>query len=68
VLNVAVTQVGLQCPRIVALIGQGEAAGVPEHVGVNLEAELGSDAGALDKPCEAGRAEGRTPLRREYER
>ena len=55
-------QVGLQCPRIVALVGQGEAAGVPEHVGVSLEAELGLDASTLHHPSKGCRGEGRTPL------
>ena len=67
-LDISMAQVGLQCPRIAALVGEGEAAGMSEHVRVSLEAQLGGDAGALDKSCEAGRAEGRTPLRREYER
>jgi hypothetical protein len=35
---------------------------------MSLEAQLGSDAGALDKPCEAGSAEGRTTLECEDER
>jgi len=61
-------QVGLQCPRIVALVGQREAAGMPQHMRMSLEAQPGSDAGALDKPCEAGSAEGRTTLGCEDER
>ena len=40
-------EVGLQGAGIVALVGQGEATGVPQHVRVDLEAELGSLASAL---------------------
>ena len=61
-------QVGLQCPRIAALVGQRETAGMPQHMRMSLEAQPGSDAGALDKPCEAGSAEGRTTLGCEDER
>ena len=31
-------EVSLQRPRIVALVGQGDATGVPQHVRVNLDA------------------------------
>ena len=41
-------EIGLQRPRIVALVGQGKTTGVPEHVRVSLETELGGLAGALD--------------------
>jgi hypothetical protein len=34
----AMAEVGLQRPRIVALVGQREAAGVPQHVRMSLEA------------------------------
>jgi transposase InsO family protein len=34
-------QIGLQCPRIVALVCQGIAASVPEHMRVHLEGQLG---------------------------
>ena len=39
-LNVPVPEVVLDRPRIVALIRQLEPAGVPEHVGMDREAEL----------------------------
>jgi hypothetical protein len=39
VLDVAVAQISLQRPRIVALVGQDEVAGVPEHMRMNLEAQ-----------------------------
>jgi hypothetical protein len=47
VLDVAVTKIGLQRSRIVALVGQRKAAGVPKHVRVNLQGEPGSLASAL---------------------
>jgi hypothetical protein len=41
VLDVAVPKVGLQCPRVMSPVGERVATGVPEHVGVGLEPELG---------------------------
>jgi hypothetical protein len=41
VLDIAVPEVRLKRPRVVPPVGQGMAAGVPEHVRVRLEAELG---------------------------
>jgi hypothetical protein len=37
VLDVFVSEVGLQRPGVVSPVGQRIAAGVPEHVDVNLE-------------------------------
>ena len=34
----------LDRPRVVALVGQGVAAGVPQHVGVRLELQLAPSA------------------------
>jgi hypothetical protein len=34
-------EIGLQCAGIDALVGEAVAAGMPEHVGVDLEANLG---------------------------
>jgi hypothetical protein len=39
--NVLVAEIGLDRPGIGAVVGQLEAAGVAQHVGVDLEAELG---------------------------
>ena len=39
-------EVGLQRPGIDALISQRVAAGVPEHVGMDLEANLSLTTGA----------------------
>ena len=46
-------QVSLQRPRIMPLVGQSEAAGMPKHVGMDLELEARSYASALYKPCKA---------------
>src|SRR5262249_26765525 len=48
VLNCSVAEPILDCPRVVASIGQGIAAGVAQHVDVNLEWEAGALAYALD--------------------
>jgi hypothetical protein len=47
----------LDCSRIIASIGQGVAASVPEHVGVNLVGESGARASALNKPIDGVRGE-----------
>src|SRR5580704_12504664 len=61
-LDILVAEIGLQSPRIVALVGQREAAGVTQHVGMGLEAELGGLASTLHKPGKARRGEGRAAL------
>jgi hypothetical protein len=61
VLDIPMTEIGLQCPRIVPLVGQSEAAGVPEHVRL----EACRRASALYKPRKACRGERRAALRRE---
>ena len=62
------TEVGLQRPGIVALVGQGEATGVPQHVGMGLEAQLGGFASPLDHAREASGGEGRAALAGEDKR
>jgi hypothetical protein len=54
--NVAVSETSLECPRIVATIGQRVATGVPEHVRVRLEGELGLPSRPLDHTSEPGSA------------
>jgi hypothetical protein len=68
VLNVAVTKVRLQRPRVMAGIGQCEAARVPQHVGMGLEDEAGRPAGTLDKLGETRGGERRAALACEHER
>jgi hypothetical protein len=42
--------------RVVALIGQGIAAGVTQHVDVNLERKAGALANALDQAIDGVQA------------
>ena len=46
-LDIAMSEVGLQRPRVVPLVCQRVAAGVPEHVRVRLERQLHLRARAL---------------------
>ena len=46
-LNILVPEICLQRPGIVALVGEGEPAGMSEHVWVRQEAEPGGLTGAL---------------------
>lgn len=66
-LDVPVSRVGLQRARVVTLIGQRVAAGVPKHMRVRLEPKLGVAPSSLDHAGEAGGAKGRSPLRSEHE-
>jgi len=52
-----VAEIVLDGSRIVAVIGKLVAAGVPQHVDVNREAELGPFANVLDLPIEGVRRE-----------
>ena len=52
VLDVLVPKVVLQGPRVVAIIGQLEPAGMAQHVGVDREWHLRGFPEALDKPVE----------------
>jgi hypothetical protein len=54
-LNIAVAEVGLQGTGVVALVGQGVAAGVAEHVGMRLEGQLGLPARPFDHAGEPSR-------------
>src|SRR5271165_7638417 len=44
VLDVAVAEIGLQSPRVVAFIGYGKAAGVPQHVWMSCDAQVAASA------------------------
>jgi len=67
-LNVAVAEIALQRSGVVALVRQREAAGMPQHVRVRLEAKTGDFAEPFDHAGKASRRERRTTLRHEYER
>ena len=60
-LDIAVAQVSLECPRIVTLVGQREAARVPQHVRMCLKPSLASMPPALHYASKACRGEGRAP-------
>jgi hypothetical protein len=47
-LDVPVAEIGLQRPRVVALIGERIPAGVPQHMRMRLVGELGGPARTLD--------------------
>jgi hypothetical protein len=47
------TEIGLQGSGIDTLVGQGIAAGMPEHVGMDGKAEAGGLTGPLDKPLKS---------------
>jgi hypothetical protein len=68
VLNVAVAQIGLQCPGIVALVGQREPAGVAQYVRMGLEAQLCGFPGALDHAGKSRGGERGAAFRGEHER
>jgi hypothetical protein len=53
VLDVLVPEVVLQGPRVVAIIGQLEPAGMAQHVGVDRKWHLGGLTDALDETVEA---------------
>jgi|GraSoiStandDraft_30_1057271.scaffolds.fasta_scaffold509458_2 hypothetical protein len=44
-------------PGVMPFVGQREAAGVAQHVGMGLKLEAGFRTGALDKPRKAGGSE-----------
>lgn len=58
----------MQGARVVPLVSQGVAAGVPEHVRVSLEAQLSLSPCSLDHAGKPSGAEGRSPFGREHER
>jgi len=65
-LDVTVAEISLQSPRIVSLVGEGKAAGVPQHVRVSLKSKPGGLASALYHAGKASRGERRAALRREH--
>jgi len=62
VLNGAVPQPILNCPRVMPCIGEGVAAGVPQHVDVHLERETRAYAYALDQAIDGIGCEGSAAL------
>ena len=66
VLDVLVPEVVLQGPRVVAIVGELEAAGVAKHVRMDREWHLGSLAEALDEPMETDGTDGPAAFGNEY--
>src|SRR6266478_8858283 len=60
--NRAVTEIMLNCPRVVPIIGELVAAGMPQHLAVDQERETSSLAGTGDHPLIARNAQWRTPF------
>jgi hypothetical protein len=67
VLDVAVAEVSLQQPRIVALVGRRKTTGVAQHVRMSWKAQLGLDTSVLHHARKACRRERRPPLTGEHE-
>jgi hypothetical protein len=57
VLNVFVTEIGLQSAGIVTFVRQGEAAGMPLHVRVRLEPEFCLHPCLVEHPRKPGSGE-----------
>src|SRR5262252_1405768 len=66
VLNVLVPEVVLQGPRVVAIVGELESAGMAKHVRVDREWHLGGLADALDEAVETDGTDWPAALRNEY--
>src|SRR6516164_2020158 len=66
VLNVLVPKVVLQGPRVVAIIGQLEPAGMAEHVRVDRERHVSGFPEPLDEAMEADGADWPAALGNEY--
>jgi hypothetical protein len=60
-------EIGLKRPRVVSPISQRKTVGVPEHVRVRLEGQLGHLSCSCDHSGESGRREWRAALRCEHE-
>jgi hypothetical protein len=57
-----VTEIMLNCPRVVPIIGELVTAGMPQHVAVDRERETRGLAGTGNHPLIARNAQWRTPL------
>jgi hypothetical protein len=66
VLNVLVPQVMLDRPGIVAIIGQLEAGGMAEHVGMDREPELCLHPDPCDNLAKRGVGQGALAFRHEH--
>jgi len=62
VLDILMAEIGLQGARVVALVGQRKATGMPKHVRMRLEAQLGRLGCTLHHPGKTCRGERRAAL------
>jgi hypothetical protein len=67
VLNIAVPEIGLDGARVMAIIGELVAAGVPEHVSMRIDAQISSGGCPLHHAREGGCRQWRIALRDKYE-
>ena len=68
VLDIFVPEVVLDCPRVAAIVGELVAAGMAQHVRMNLEREAGLDAKPSDHPTKAADGEWRPAFGHEHVR
>ena len=53
ILNIAMTEISLDCPGVVAVVGE-LIAGMAQHVGMSLDAQIGHSNCPLHKTEKAG--------------
>ena len=66
VLDIFVSEIMLDCAGVVAIVGELVAAGMAQHVRMNLEREAGLDAQPCDHPTEAADGECRAAFGHEH--
>src|SRR5665213_225740 len=66
VLNVSVSEIMLDCAGVAAIVGEFIAAGMAQHVRMNLEREAGLDAQPCNHPTKAADGERRTAFGQEH--
>ena len=54
VLDIAMPEIGLDSARVVSVVGELVAAGMAQHVGVRLDAQIGRYGYPLDHAGETG--------------
>jgi hypothetical protein len=55
ILNIAMSKIRLDRPRVVAIVGELIAAGVAQHVGMRLDAQIGRNGCSLNHAGERWR-------------
>jgi hypothetical protein len=66
VLDILMPKVVLDCAGVASIVGEFIAAGMAQHVGVNLEREAGLDAQPCDHPTKAADGECRAAFGHEH--